>query len=217
MAKEKRQFLFVLKDSKNQIIGSSQILSKLGTRQIASYALKIFKTQEDSFLRLVLDRDGPSGLGGLVLHPSYRGHQEKLGKQISFIRFLFIAMQVRSFEPELQAELAPFLDHRKKNPFFGYFIQPRFSLSLKEIDHLTLTDKKRLFKYFPKGDISFSSLPLVVQKSLGKTGKSSQPAEHLLKAQNFRFTGLVDPFDCGPYIRAKTKNIPLIQKQGKFF
>ncbi len=209
--KENRNFLFVLKTLKTgKLIGSSQVFAKSGTKKNPSYSLKIFKSGKEKFLRLRKIKSGPSYLGGLILDEAYRGH--KAGKQISLIRFLFCALYPRFFEKSLIAEVAPVLDKKGKSPFFEHFVKRYFSYSLTEIDYLTLTDKQKLFLSYPVKKILFSSLPSEVRLCLGKPGPLSKKALGLLKGQGFTFTKEVDPFDGGPYLSAKTKNILLIKK-----
>ncbi|MYE07965.1 MAG: arginine N-succinyltransferase, partial [Oligoflexia bacterium] len=226
LEREKRQFLFVIKknpgslrgeegEPNGEVIGSSQISSKFGTKKEPFYSLKIFY-QED-VLQLKVVQDGPSYLGGLIVDEKYRGHPEKIGKQISLIRFLFVAIHREFFENTLHAEVAPFLDEKGKNPFYEHFIHPRLSLSMSEIDYLTLTNKERLFSSYPREKILLSSLPKSVREGLGKPGLFSQRAARLLTKQNFYFTGEVDPFDGGPYLQAQTKDIPLIKHSQKVF
>ena len=257
MPRPQRGFLFVLKvrtgsaGKKLRLVGSSQILSKSGTREVPSYSLKICKPSEmwgkgiDSrfrgndgisgndgtklrsktkvaspfpprvprgFLRLRKITNGPSYLGGLLLQEAFRGHPAKAGKQISLVRFLFAARYPAHFEQVFHAEVAPFLDKEKKNPFFEKFIRPRTGLSLQEIDHLTLTDKEKLFSSYPREKILFSSLPQEVQHALGRSGDFSKKAAGLLSRQGFRFINEVDPFDGGPYMQAQALAVPLIQK-----
>ena len=226
MPRPQRGFLFVLKvrtgsaGKKLRLVGSSQILSKSGTREAPSYSLKICKPSEmwgkpagpENFLRLRKITNGPSYLGGLLLQEAFRGHPAKAGKQISLIRFLFAARYPAHFEQVFHAEVAPFLDKEKKNPFFEKFIRPRTGLTLQEIDHLTLTDKEKLFSSYPREKILFSSLPQEVQHALGRPGNFSKKAAGLLSRQGFRFINEVDPFDGGPYMQAQALAVPLIQK-----
>ena len=195
----------------DSVIGSSQVSAKSGTIAIPSYSLKMDKKEQGSFLCLKKITDGPSYLGGLILQEDYRGHPEKLGKQISLIRFLFAGIYPHFFEDTFHAEVAPFLNKEGENPFFENFIKKHISLSMQEIDYLTLTNKEQLFANYPKNPIALSDLPDQVQQSLGKPGLFSQRASALLTKQNFCFSGEVDPFDGGPYMQAKAKSIPIIQ------
>ena len=217
LPKEKRNFFFVLKTKTGEVLGSSQVAAKSGTGEIPSYSLKIFEEEGQKFLQLKTITDGPSYLGGLILDEKYRACPEKAGKQLSLIRFLFAALQPEFFEDTFHAEVAPFLDEEGKNPFFESFFKQHISLSMKEIDYLTLTDKEKLFSSYPSGKVLFSSLPKTVQTSLGKPGLFSQRAAALLEKQNFQVVEEVDPFDGGPYMQAKVCNIPVIQKAKKVF
>ena len=210
LIREKRNFLFVLKTKEGEVIGSSQISVKSGTVKNPSYSLKIMEKNKKC-LCLKKITDGPSYLGGLILDMRYRGQAEKLGKQLSLIRFLFVGVFPHFFENIFHAELAPFLDKNGKNPFFEHFIQKSISLSMKEIDYLTLTNKEKLFAHYPRELILWSALPKGVQKTLGQPGLFSQRALALLERQGFRFVGEVDPFDGGPYLQAQLKDIPVIQ------
>ena len=48
-------------------------------------------------LKFGYETDGFTELGGLVLAPEYRGHREKLGKFLSFARFLYIGLHSKNF------------------------------------------------------------------------------------------------------------------------
>ena len=214
LPREKRNFLFVLKEmGKKEVIGSSQIAVQSGSMDIPSYSLKIF--EQEGFLQLKKITKGPSYLGGLILDKKYRGRAA--GKLISLIRFLFVGMFPKVFEDTLHAEVAPPLDEKDQNPFLEDFVKKYISLSMEEIDRLTLVDKEKLFLDYPREKIFLSSLPLTVRKSLGKPGLFSQRAARLLRAQNFSFVNEVDPFDGGPYMQAKVINIPLVQNTKKVF
>ena len=213
LPREEASFLFVLKTKRGKVLATSQLTAKVGTKKIPSYSLKLKKGGKGGFLQLKVDRNGPSYIGGLVVDSVYRG--QKLGKQISLIRFLFVTMYSELFESTFLAEVAPFLDAKGKNPFFESFILPRFPFSFKQIDYLTLTNKKKLFASYPKEKILLSSLSKLVQKTIGKPGGLSQRAEKLLTQQKFYYTDEVDPFDGGPYMKAKKNQIPLIRNTKK--
>ena len=217
LPREKRNFLFVLKTDQTAVLGSSQMAAKSGTTKAPSYSLKIFKEKGSSFLQLRKITDGPSYLGGLILDEDYRGHPKRVGKQLSLIRFLFAAMRPDLFENTFHAEVAPFLDEKGRNPFLECFIQQYIHLSMEEIDYMTLTNKEKLFASYPFDKVLFSTLPKVVQESLGKPGLFSQRAAALLEKQNFQFVDEVDPFDGGPYMQAKTGDIPVIQNTNRVF
>jgi len=213
---KKQNFLFILREITNNkdlkksiILGTSQISAKVGTSNKPFYSLQLNK--KENYLQLRTITDGPSYLGGLIVRKEYRGHPEKIGKQLSLIRFLWAAIKPNSFESTLHAEVAPFSNKEGKYPFFEDFIKKIIPLSMEEIDYLTLVDKEKLFSFFPRKKFFLSSLPREVVEALGKPNSLSGRAAHLLKKQNFRFCGDVDPFDGGPYFQANTKEIPIIK------
>ena len=214
--KSERNFLFVMKKAPSGVIvGSAQISSKMGTKKKPFYSLNIQTEHGGQFLKLKTLKNGPSYLGGLIVDKALRGNPQKLGKQLSQIRFLFAGLCPQHFEDTLHAEVAPFLDLKGKNPFFELFVKKYISLSMQQIDYLTLTNKEKLFTHYPRGKIWLKSLPPKALKTLGKSGRFSQRAEKLLKKQNFTFAGAIDPFDGGPYLQAKRQNIPIIKNSRK--
>ena len=51
---------------------------------------------------------------------------------------------------------------------------------------------------------------------LGRVAQETQPALHLLEAIGFAYMNEVDPFDGGPHLNAKAKNVSII-KNSKYF
>ena len=99
---ENREYVFVMEDRVSQrIVGTSQIIAQHGTKHaphvffevahIEHYSNTIDRHFKHQVLRLGFNYDGPTEMGGLVLDPDYRGAKEKLGRQLSFVRFLFLA------------------------------------------------------------------------------------------------------------------------------
>ena len=116
-----REYLFVMEDTdEKRIIGTSQIIAQHGTREAPHiyydvldeerYSASVDKLFRHKVLRIGFDYEGPTEIGGLVLDPKYRGTPGKLGKQLSFVRFLFIGMHRDRFRDRILAELLPPLD-----------------------------------------------------------------------------------------------------------
>ena len=84
--KEKRNFLFVMKDSNGNIVGTGQVAAKEGTKDDPRYSMEIVNCK-NIFLQLKINMDGPSYLGAIVLAKPYRGHPDRLGKQLMGILF----------------------------------------------------------------------------------------------------------------------------------
>src|SRR5690606_34505767 len=98
-----REYLFVLEEiPSGKIVGTSIIHAQHGTRRSPHVYLDIIKDERYSQtldrylvhegLLLKYNYDGPTEIGGLILRPEFRGHQDGLGRLLSYARFLFIAM-----------------------------------------------------------------------------------------------------------------------------
>jgi arginine N-succinyltransferase len=93
------------------------IMAQHGTREAPHLYFEVIEDQRYSstldkhfrhlILRLGRDFDGPTEIGGLILDPALRGGPGRLGKQLSYVRFLFIAVHRRNFRKRLLAELLP--------------------------------------------------------------------------------------------------------------
>jgi len=81
------------------------IIGKHGTPQSPHYYLEmdsderyshtLRKTVRHPYLRLRYSMDGPTELGGLIVTAAMRGHPERVGKQISLVRYLYLAKHRR--------------------------------------------------------------------------------------------------------------------------
>lgn len=216
----KRSFLLVLEDANKNIIGTSQVFSKHGTLDSPhtyfsvnveeKYSCTLHKYFKHIVLRLGQSFDGPSEVGSLVLHPSYRSHPYKLGKLLSFSRFLLIAMARNLFADKIIAELLPNMNANEE-PYLWKAVGRKFTgLSYQEADHLSRVNKEFIVNLFPSSDIYVSLLDEQVLDILGKVGDKSYGAAHLLSSIGFNYTYKIDPFDGGPHYEAYTKNITII-------
>ena len=103
-----------------RIVAASMIIGKHGTPTAPHYYLELDaderyshtlrKLFRHSFLRLRYAMDGPTEIGGLIVTQAMRGHPERIGKLISWVRFLYIGRHLARFEKQVVAEmLAPML------------------------------------------------------------------------------------------------------------
>ena len=117
----RREYVFVLYDRKERrAVGTSLIVGQLGRRDAPYIYFSVdeeerySQTLDKHFIHKVLSigysYDGPTEIGGLVMHPDYRRFPGKLGMQISYVRFLFIAMERACFRDQVLAELLPPLE-----------------------------------------------------------------------------------------------------------
>lgn len=219
-------YIFVLEDiSKNKVIGVSMIHAQHGTENEPHFYLKVDKEQKYSesintgfihgTLKLGYDTDGPTEIGGLVLHPDYRGNSLKLGKQLSYVRFLYIGMYPKRFKELIHSELMPPLDMDGNSPLWEAIGRRFLNMDYQAADVLSRKNKEFILSLYPSDTIYETLLPIDARHAIGQVGKETEPVEKMLKSIGFKYTHEVDPFDGGPHYRAKQGNISLIKNMGK--
>ncbi len=218
----KRNYVFVLNDLETgAAVGTSMILGQLGTRD-APYIY--FSVREEERYSATLDRhfrhpvlsigysfDGPTEIGGLVMHPDYRRTAHRLGMQISYVRFLFIAMHREWFQNFVLAELLPPLEKDGTSHLWEAVGRKFTNMDYREADRLSRENKEFIRGLFPFGDIYASLLPPAAQGVIGQVGPDTRGVEKLLRRIGFRYVNRVDPFDGGPHFVAPTSEITLVQ------
>ena len=217
-----REFIFLLRDAlENRAIGTSMVIAQLGRPGEPYIYLDVDREEKYSsslqkhFVHQVLSvrysYEGPTEIGGLVVHPAYRTTPEKLGTLISFVRFLFIAMQRSDFRDELLAELLPPLEADGTSHLWEAVGRHFTDMSYSDADRLSKRNKEFIRTLFPQGEIYTSLLPPRAQAVIGAVGKETQGVEKLLRRIGFRYAERVDPFDGGPHFIARTDDVALVR------
>ena len=221
-----REYLFVM-EHKKKIIGTSQIIAQHGTREAPHiyfdvldeerYSQTIDKHFRHKVLRIGFDYEGPTEIGGLVLDPDYRGAPGKLGKQLSYVRFVFMAIHRDEFRDRVLAELLPPLGKDGKSPLWEALGRRFTDMDYLEADRTSKTNKEFIQNLFPSGMIYASLLDEAAQDVLGKVGPQTEGVKKMLMQVGFQPLGRIDPFDGGPHFEAKTDDVwPITQtKRGK--
>jgi arginine N-succinyltransferase len=216
-------YLFILEErATRRIAGTAMLIAKHGTLESPHFYLEMATDQRYSktlkkmfrhtYLTLRRCLDGPTEVGGLIVDPAYRQHEAKIGKQLSFVRFLYLAMYPDRFENEVVAEMLPPLTADKESLFWECYGKRVTGLSFREADKLSTKDKEFIEALFPSIPLYVCMLPVEVQEQIGKVGPDTQGAVHLLEKIGLRFLRHVDPFDGGPYYGAKVEEILLVQQ-----
>lgn len=224
--KFKRKYIFVIEDLKAQkVIGTSMIIARHGSPESPHMYLELNEIQKYSetihagfihkVLRLKFESDGPTEIGGLVIDPAYRGHAGKLGRQLSFARFLFIKMRRRWFKDRILSELMPPLGENGESILWESLGRKFTNLSYQDADLLSRKNKEFITSLFPKGDIYTVLLPGEARDAIGRVGKATEPVKHMLEQIGFRWKGHIDPFDGGPHYWADTDKISIIHNTRK--
>ena len=220
-----RRYVFVLRDlHEDRAVGSSMIVSQLGrrdapyifysVREEERYSSTVDKHFIHKVLKIGYSYDGPTEIGGLVMHPEYRRVAEKLGMQISYVRFLFIAMRRAEFQNYVLAELMPPLAEDGTSHLWEAVGRHFTGMTYREADRLSRRNKEFIRGLFPPGDIYASLLPADAQAVIGKVGRDTRGVEKLLRRIGFEYVDRVDPFDGGPHFAGKTDKISLIRDAG---
>lgn len=225
LPKSKTEYLFVLEDVEEKaIVGSSLVMAKHGTDDVPHSYFKIHKRNHFSqdlgigfihqVLRFQLDNDGPTEIGGLLVDKSYRRRPERLGKQISLSRFLYIGLHPDKFENRVLCELTPPLTDENRSEFWEALGRRFTGLNYTEADLLSQSHKEFIESLFPEEDIYLALLDSKARTVVGRVGEATKPAQHLLESIGFEYLEEIDPFDGGPHYGAATKDI-LVIKEGK--
>lgn len=215
-------YIFCAEDlDTHSVAGASMIIAKHGTPASPHYYLQIdsderyshtlHKMFRHNFLRLRHSMDGPTEAGGLIVDPRLRRTPDKIGRQLSWLRFLYIAMHRNRFESRIIAEIMPPLTPDHSNLFWDHYGRRLTGLSFREADRLSIHDKEFIRALFPDAPLYTILLPDEVRTFLGAVGEQSRGAVRLLEQAGLRFLDQVDPFDAGPYYGAPISELEPIK------
>jgi arginine N-succinyltransferase len=218
-----REYLFVLEDiARRRIIGSSIIIAQHGTREAPHvffnvserehYSASLDKHLRHKVLSIGYHYDGPTEIGGLVVEPASRGTPERPGKQLSYVRFLFIAMHRKNFRDRVLAELLPPLMPDGRSHLWESVGSKFTGLTYQEADLLSRRNKEFIKELFPHIDIYATLLPKRAQEVLGEVGVETRGVQRMLERIGFRYIERIDPFDGGPHFEAKVEDVALVRK-----
>lgn len=209
----RREYLFVMEDLETgTLIGTSQVIAQHGTREAPHIYFAMLQEQRYSatidrhfnhrVLRLGFDHDGPTEIGGLVLNPAWRRAPGKLGKQLSFVRFVFMAMHPKWFRPRVLAELLPPLGEGGRSVLWEALGRRFTGLTYLEADRISKNNKEFIKGLFPSGLIHASLFDEEAQQVIGEVGPQTEGVKKMLTAIGFEPVGRIDPFDGGPHFEA---------------
>ncbi len=222
-----RHYIFVLESlDDHALLGTSTVIARHGSpqephmyfelKEIQKYSETIHSGIIHKVLRLKFEDDGPTEIGGLVVNPNFRNHKGKLGRQLSYARFLFIKMKRRWFKNHILSELMPPLTESGESVLWESLGRKFTNLSYPEADMLSRKNKEFVTSLFPKGDIYTCLLPGEVRDVIGKVGTETEPVVHMLQKIGFRWREHIDPFDGGPHYWAETDKVTLIHATKKY-
>jgi arginine N-succinyltransferase len=224
-----REFLFGLCDlEQNKIIGTSMIIAQHGTFRRPSVYFNVLEEQKysdtlDKFfvhqvLQLTFNYDGATEIGALILDPTYQGHPKKLGKLLSFVRFLFIGLHRTWFRDQVVAELLPPLNPDGTSDLWDCLGANFTGLDYTTADRLSRENVEFIRTLFPHTPIYTALLPEHVRSKIGQVGEPTLPVKKMLENLGFRYDESIDPFDGGPTYAVSTDQCELVRRthHGRF-
>ncbi len=217
------KYIFVAEDLETkQILGTSMIAGQHGTVESPHFYFEVGSEERYSSmistgfihgtLKLKYDTNGPSEIGGLVLDPECRNSDARIGRQISFVRFLYLGLNRNRFKKKLLAELLPPLNKKGQSPLWEAIGRRFTNMDYGEADQLSQKSKDFILSLFPSGKIYTTFLSAEAKNALGKVGKETEPVLHMLNKIGFKYRGHVDPFDGGPHLLASVDDILPVKK-----
>lgn len=216
------KYIFVAEDLESKkIYGVSMVAAQHGTVETPHFFFEVASEQKFSqtintgfihgTLKLKYDTNGPTEIGGLLVDPEARNSAERIGRQISFVRFLYMGVHKTRFKRRVLAELLPPLTKKGKSPLWEAVGRRFTNMDYTEADILSAKNKEFIFSLFPTGKIYVSFLPAEARNAIGKVSKDTEPVMHMLKKIGFQYRNQVDPFDGGPHLSANIDEIRPIQ------
>ena len=218
-----REYVFVLRDlAADRVIGTCMVIAQHGSYERPSVYFNVRDEQKYSstigqhfrhrVLQLSLNFDGPTEVGGLILHPDYRSHPLKLGKLLSFVRFLYIGMHPKLFREEMVAELLPTLREDGTSALWDALGRNFTGLDYMTADKMSRKNIEFIQNLFPFTPIYTALLPHDVAAQIGVVGEPTRPVQRMLERIGFRWDRSIDPFDGGPTFRAHTTQCEAVRR-----
>lgn len=218
-----REYLFVLENAKSEeVVGTSLVIAQHGTKEAPHtyyevserehYSASLDRHFRHKVLSIAYNYAGPTEIGGLVVDPPHRSGPEKPGKQLSYVRFLFLALHRALFRERVLAELMPPLMPDGRSLLWEAVGKKFTGLTYIEADRLSQKNKEFIKELFPSSDIYVSLFPERTQRVVGEVGSQTRGVQRMLERIGFNYVERVDPFDGGPHFEARTQDILLVRQ-----
>lgn len=215
-------FMFSIADADTDIaVGTCMIIAKMGMPGYPNVSFELHKKEFFSkdlqsgathiVARLHLDESGKTEIGGLILGPSLRGHADRLGKQLSLIRFHYMGLRREQFSDRILAEMMAPITPDGRNVFWENCGRRFINLPYVEADKFCQYSREFMTSLLPRDDIYLTLLPPEARQGIAQVGRETVPARRMLEALGFKYVGRIDPFDGGPHLECRTDEISLVR------
>lgn len=212
-------YLFVLEDDDQQIVGVSALTGAVGLRE-PWYNYRVGLTVSSSpdlgiqrqipTLFLNNEMTGQSEICSLFLHPDQR--QGNNGQLLSLGRLLFVAEFTHLFGEKLIAELRGSADEKGSSPFWDSLGRHFFKMDFSHADHLSGQGNKAFIaELMPRQPLYTCLLTEQARAVIGKAHPNTEPAMNILIAEGFSHKGYIDIFDAGPVVEAPISKIRTVR------
>ncbi|MHC8314880.1 arginine N-succinyltransferase [Pseudomonas sp. LB3P31] len=212
-------YLFVLEDDEQQIVGVSALKGAVGLRE-PWYNYRVGLTHSSSpdlgiqrqipTLFMNNEMTGQSELCSLFLRPDQRLGSN--GRLLSLGRLLFVAEFTHLFGDRLIAELRGHADLDGCSPFWDSLGRHFFQKDFSHADQLSgLGSKSFIAELMPRQPLYTCLLTEQAQAVIGKAHPNTEPALKILTSEGFAHQGYIDIFDAGPVIEAPTSQIRTVR------
>lgn len=216
------KYIFVAEDlEKKKIVAMSMLTAQHGTPDVPHFYFEVGSEQKyaksintgfiHGTLKLKYETNGPTEIGGLLVDPEYRNNDARVGRQISFVRFMYVGMYKNKFKKKILAELLPPLSKKGKCALWEALGRRFTNMDYPEADELSMKNKEFILSLFPTGKIYVTFLPAEARNAIGKVSKDTEPVLHMLQKIGFEYNNQIDPFDGGPHVMANTDDIQPIK------
>ena len=213
-------YLFVLEDDEQQIVGVSALKGAVGLRE-PWYNYRVAMTHSSSpdlgierqIPTLVMNNEmtGQSELCSLFLHPDLRSGSN--GRLLSLGRLLFVAEFTHLFGDRLIAELRGHADLDGCSPFWDSLGRHFFRKDFHHADQLSgMGSKSFIAELMPRQPLYTCLLTEQARAVIGKAHPNTEPALRILTAEGFTHQGYIDIFDAGPVIEAPVSDIRTVRE-----
>ena len=179
------KYLFVVADTeKDRVVGTSLIIASHGTpedphnyfrvdvdERYSPTLGQVFRHETLTFRQSYTPH---TEIGGLILDPEYRGHPQRLGRLLSFVRFLYIAIHRSRFGDRVQAELLPPFEPDGTSRLWEAVGRKYTGLEYADADRHSRQDPEFIRDLFPRAPIYLSLLPESVREVVGAVGPANQ-------------------------------------------